>query len=303
MSSVSSQQRQWPTTGGTKELQSGISSGAQMNLAHASGCSDPTCPLPFCINQKMAVSHARTCTRTRGNCNTCSQVSLIAIRHAKSCRRDSSCPVPLCLETKVKLQYMKLTRELDEHVSTSARASSVPSCDSQTLKRARTEKSQQEQRKPNEGVLGLPMKVPRHEKESKPNCPVKGMIPPQQSHNMPPCVVPLTSGKYHGSELNNNRSTDASTLSSRCHFRSEVLKAPDEGVKQPWDPLRQAFQQLVQVLAFPRTHEQEMFFVWLLKKTLHEAEASVTSSGSRVYAMQENTSNEKGQSQELQQQL
>lgn len=258
------------TTTATNENHS-ISNSAQMNVAHASGCSDPKCPLPFCVNLKMASSHARTCTRR--NCDTCLQVKLITLRHAKSCRRDSSCPMPFCLETKVKQQYMKLMTELGEDTSTSKNAAWLDHsgdlktstnaittmddrCSSYT-KRHRPDQVQQDDR-----YIAPADKLPRKEKEV--------WVRPQTTTTFSPQE---TQSSSHAFGLQDNRLVDANQILSNKYQSSVPPKATEQGILQPGNPLLHVLQQLIQVLAFSKTHEQEVVFVGLLERTLHEAQA------------------------------
>ena len=217
---------------------------AQRNLEHASGCSDSQCPVPVCVNLKMAASHARTCAQQE--CSTCHQVKLITLHHIKSCKRGDSCPVPLCLETKVQQEYVKLVRDLGGKPSTTS-APARPANRPAPLPRAKRPISRDPEP---DDAIGTPRKLPRYGAEESHDSQAQNW---QRSNKL------QRRAGLHGNTIGQCGTTALRNLPDRRNPTLEVL------------------QRLLRVLMLLQNSGQEQTVFGLLEQTVRDAQDKMTS--------------------------
>ncbi|XP_022801911.1 uncharacterized protein LOC111339501 [Stylophora pistillata] len=68
-------------------------------LEHTLNCSNPECPLPHCVNMKLAMKHTQSCKKTQ--CQVCQRMKYLASKHTESCN-EVYCCIPFCMEEKLK---------------------------------------------------------------------------------------------------------------------------------------------------------------------------------------------------------
>lgn len=84
-------------------------------LAHTCHCRNANCNRPGCLRMQGLVSHMRGCDRKQKGCQTCRQMLLLCIQHARSCT-EARCPVPFCPKIRENQERRRLEQQFQQQL-------------------------------------------------------------------------------------------------------------------------------------------------------------------------------------------
>lgn len=73
---------------------------------HAVNCRNANCTYAKCSQFKRLVQHSKNCPKRNSQCDSCKQMIVLCISHAKTCK-ENVCQVPFCYNIKLKLKHQK----------------------------------------------------------------------------------------------------------------------------------------------------------------------------------------------------